>query len=96
MSNLKSSANRLKNRSDNRSEIDGTTVGLTINRAGVPVQLYVNHLQDVLQHGTAGFMSAIDESVAAGCLTETQGETVKNMADFAETLWQQYKGKANA
>lgn len=83
---LKTASNRLKNRS----------VELTVNRSGVPVQLYVNHLQDVLQHGTAGFMSAIDESVAAGCLTETQGKTVKNMADYAETLWQQYKGKTNA
>jgi len=93
MSNKNTSLKTASNRLNNRPEIDGTTVGLTINRAGIPVQLYVNHLQDVLQHGTAGFISAIDESVAAGCITETQGETVKNVADYADTLWRQYKGE---
>tara|TARA_E500000318_G_C3549972_1_gene208482 strand:- start:1271 stop:1534 length:264 start_codon:yes stop_codon:yes gene_type:complete len=84
MSNLKSSANRLKNWSDNRPEIDGTTVGLTINSAGVPVKIAAGLIPTSCNMND--YIEAIETLKAFG-LSERYGNFL--IAEAENKLWGQ-------
>ena len=68
MSNLKSSANRLKNRSDNR------LVELTVNRSGIPVEIYLAHLELVANGGINELDSVLTESVTANYISQESAD----------------------
>lgn len=68
MSNLKQTANRLKNRSDNRS------VELTVNRSGIPVEIYLAHLEIVAAGGINDLDSVLTESVTANYISQESAD----------------------
>ncbi len=68
MSNLKQAANRLNNRSDNRS------VELTVNRSGIPVEIYLAHLELVANGGINELDSVLTESVTANYISQESAD----------------------
>lgn len=104
MSNIKSSANRLKNRSDNRS------VELTVNRSGIPVEIYLAHLELVANGGINELDSVLTESVVANYISQESADAAisrieqpmleehqSHINELCGGLFNSYiKGKANA
>ena len=104
MSNLKQTANRLKNRSDNRS------VELTVNRSGIPVEIYLAHLELVAAGGINELDSVLTESVVANYISQESAnaavsrveqpmlqEHQSHINELCGGLFSSYiKGKANA
>lgn len=68
MSNLKQAANRLNNRSENRS------VELTVNRSGIPAAIYLAHLELVANGGINELDSVLTESVAANYISQESAD----------------------
>lgn len=72
------------------------SVTLSVSRNGIAIDRHINALQDVLQHGTAGFIEAIDNLAITGDIDRPTAESVKRAADYADQMWQAYKrGKTN-
>lgn len=104
MSNLKQAANRLKNRSDNRS------VELTVNRSGIPVEIYLAHLEIVAAGGINDLDSVLTESVTANYISQESADAAvsrveqpmleehqSHINELCDGLFSGYiKGKANA
>ena len=72
------------------------SVTLSVRRNGIAIDRHINALQDVLQHGTAGFIEAIENLAINGDIDRKTAESVKHAADYADQMWQAYKeGKTN-
>lgn len=103
MSNLKQAANRLNNRSDNRS------VELTVNRSGIPVEIYLAHLELVANGGINELDSVLTESVEAHYISQESADAAVSrveqpmleehqsdiVSDYEKSFYDHFGGSVN-